>query len=116
MWSLLRGKRLAAFKFRRQVPIGDYIVDFLCFAQRLCVELDGPSHDGREEYDFERTRFLESKGYRVLRIPNDEVYKDAERVAGMIMKVLEGEMTVTWERREPSPGLSTDRPPLQGEE
>ncbi len=73
LWSLLRGRRLGGLKFRRQAPIGPFIVDFFCAAQKLILELDGASHADRGEYDLRRQAFLEKAGYRVLRVDNDDV-------------------------------------------
>ena len=69
LWLLLRGRQLDGWKFRRQTPIGEYIVDFYCPAARLVVELDGYSHgfDDQADRDERRQRWLESKGFRVLR-------------------------------------------------
>jgi adenine-specific DNA-methyltransferase len=78
LWALLRGKKMARFRFRRQQPIGPYIVDFFCPAAKLVVELDGGQHgeDARVAYDAARTRWLENRGYRVLRFSNAEFLKD----------------------------------------
>jgi very-short-patch-repair endonuclease len=89
LWSLLRGKQLAALRFRRQQPIGSYIVDFFCPSAKLIVELDGSQHgsDKAVVYDEDRSRFLESKGYRVLRFWNSEVMKDRDLVAEAIYRM-----------------------------
>jgi len=73
LWRELRGSRLNGTKFRRQVPIGRYVVDFLCVEHRLIVELDGPPHDDPRQraHDDARDRWLRENGYRVLRFPND---------------------------------------------
>jgi very-short-patch-repair endonuclease len=69
VWLYLRRRRLDGWKFRRQHPIGTYVVDFYCPAARLVVELDGDSHDGsKDEYEDRRQAWLESQGYRVLRL------------------------------------------------
>jgi very-short-patch-repair endonuclease len=73
---LLRGRRLAGFKFRRQVPVGRYVADFLCREANLIVELDGASHVEREEHDAIRTAKLERSGFRVLRFDNARVLTD----------------------------------------
>ena len=69
LWLKLKGRQLDGWKFRRQTPIGQYIVDFYCPAARLVVELDGASHDFEDQADDDdrRQAWLESKGYRVLR-------------------------------------------------
>jgi len=80
LWRLLRDRRLAVLKFRRQQPVGDYIVDFFCEAANLIVELDGRSHDDRAGYDLRRQQWLESHGLRIMRISNDDVLRDSEAV------------------------------------
>lgn len=88
LWSRLRDRRLAGLKFRRQVPVGPYIVDFLCAEARVIVEIDGGQHnlpDARAQ-DQERTRFLEAKGYKVLRFWNNEVLGNLEGVLTVILE------------------------------
>jgi len=89
LWSLLRSRQLNGLKFRRQYVIEPYIVDFCCVEKRLIVELDGGQHDGRRYQDTERTQFLESKGYRVIRFWNSEVLENLDGVMGIILKTLE---------------------------
>ena len=86
LWLALRNRSVAGLKFRRQFPMGSYVVDFICLESRLVVELDGESHEGRVEYDAQRTRYIESLGYRVFRVTNDEVLQDVESVALGIAK------------------------------
>jgi very-short-patch-repair endonuclease len=71
MWDRLRNRKLAGLKFRRQVPIGPYIADFLCKEAGLIVEFDGPNHD--EAYDQKRDSWLGAQGYRVLRFANNDL-------------------------------------------
>lgn len=73
LWILLRRGQLGV-KFRRQVPIGPYVADFACVDPRIVIEVDGDSHIGKDEEA--RTHFLESQGFRVLRIDNEEVARD----------------------------------------
>lgn len=80
----LRNRQLQGLKFRRQVPIGPFIVDFLCAEARLAIELDGDSHARKQRYDQRRTLFLKNHGYRVLRFPNDKLYEDLEGVLAQI--------------------------------
>jgi very-short-patch-repair endonuclease len=68
-WRLLRDHRLEGLKFRRQVPIGRYVADFLCVRHRLIVEADGPWHEN-SAHDIERDAWLRGQGFRVLRFPN----------------------------------------------
>jgi very-short-patch-repair endonuclease len=80
LWRLLRDRRLANLKFRRQQPIGNYIADFFCESANLIVELDGVSHDGRAGYDRSRQGWFESRGLHVMRLSNDDVTRDPEAV------------------------------------
>jgi very-short-patch-repair endonuclease len=75
LWRELRAERFKARKFRRQVPVGKYVADFLCYDARLIVELDGEPHLGRARRgrDAERDRWLAAEGFRVIRITNDEM-------------------------------------------
>ena len=89
LWYALRAKRFGGAKFRRQVVIGRYIVDFACRIPRmLIIEVDGDTHAFQEAYDRERTRFLESRGYRVLRFTNRDVETNLEGVLTMIAEAL----------------------------
>ena len=72
LWQQLRAKRFEHYKFRRQVPIGPYIVDFVCFEKRLIIELDGSQHEG-SSYDVKRDAWLRSQDFRVLRFWNNAV-------------------------------------------
>jgi very-short-patch-repair endonuclease len=80
LWGILRKNQLDGIHFRRQHPIGPYIVDFCALRQRMIIELDGSPHTDQNEYDHERTHYLRSKGYRVLRFWNDEVMNDIDAV------------------------------------
>ena len=71
MWSRLRNRQIDGYKFRRQVPVGPYFVDFLCVSERLVIEVDGPLHE--EESDQLKTDWLVAHGYRVVRIPVNDV-------------------------------------------
>jgi adenine-specific DNA-methyltransferase len=75
LWLALRNRRFQGCKFRRQQPIGPYIVDFVCFESRLVVELDGSQHSSDEAvaYDQARTRHLEGDGFQVMRFFNHEL-------------------------------------------
>ena len=89
MWEMLRGKNLDA-KFRRQHIIGDYIVDFVCLDKQLVVELDGGYHNDPEQqkFDRERTGFLQSKGFSVLRFTNEEVIGNSDETLTIIRNAL----------------------------
>jgi len=86
LWGLLRSRRLQGVKFRRQVPVGPYVVDFLCLERRLVVEADGPLHD--RERDSTRDAWLAAQGFQVLRVPNLQVMEDTETVVEQIRQAL----------------------------
>ena len=67
LWKLLRDRRLGGFKFRRQHPIGSYVVDFACAGGKLVIELDGETHLRRAQADAERSAYLEAEGWLVMR-------------------------------------------------
>lgn len=79
LWKFLRRKGLG-YKFRRQHSINSYIVDFCCPEKKIIIELDGSHHSKNKEYDFERTRYLTTLGYVVLRFWNNEVNVNIEKV------------------------------------
>jgi very-short-patch-repair endonuclease len=87
LWQLVRAHRFAGFKFKRQVPIDFYIADFVCFAQRLIVELEGGEHAGSTS-DERRDAYLEQQGFRVLRIWNADLFENEEGVAELILSAL----------------------------
>lgn len=86
LWMAVRNRQINQLKFRRQVPLGRYIVDFVCFENKLIIELDGGQHADAEEYDTERTRWLESQGFAVVRFWNNEVMSNIE---GVLMRIVE---------------------------
>ncbi len=88
LWDLVRNRRLGGFKFLRQVSIDRYFADFVCRSARLIVELDGPVHQGREDYDDRRTQTLELFGYTVLRFRNERVLADPGGTADDILIAL----------------------------
>jgi very-short-patch-repair endonuclease len=86
LWSWLRNRRFEGLKFRRQVPIGPYILDFYCAELKLAIELDGKHHQTFDmvDYDGERSRRLLERGIYVLRIANEIVIDDPQTVGEMI--------------------------------
>jgi adenine-specific DNA-methyltransferase len=88
MWQLLRRRELKGYKFRRQHPLGPYIVDFVCVDQRLIVELDGGQHAEQAQYDSRRSAELEAAGYRVIRFWDSDVLKQTESVVEQIFVAL----------------------------
>jgi adenine-specific DNA-methyltransferase len=103
-WNRVRDRRLSGYKFRRQHPIGPFVVDFVCLDRRLIIELDGGQHALDVEEDRKRSLFLESQGYTILRLWNNEVFENMEGVLQTVLSVL-NEVT-------PSPRPS---PPKSGE-
>ncbi|MDH4561423.1 endonuclease domain-containing protein [Pseudomonas sp. BN411] len=88
LWYYLRGHRFFGLKFKRQKPMGHYIVDFICLEQRLVIELDGGQHQEQADRDGERDRWLSEQGYRVLRFWNHEVLRDTDAVLEAIGRAL----------------------------
>jgi len=88
LWQMLRSRQTEGYRFRRQVPIGGFIADFVCHEARLIVEIDGGQHDPSSEAEASRTRFLEAEGYRVLRFWNNEVLDNPEGVRAAIAENL----------------------------
>ena len=97
LWKYLRAKRMDGIKFRRQQPLGNYIVDFVCFERKIIIELDGGQHaqTGQREKDKERDRWLEKQGYYILRFWDNEVLNNTREV-----------MDVIWERCRKHPPLN----------
>ena len=91
LWWALRGRSLGNFKFRRQVPIGSYIVDFCCMSRKLIVEVDGQHHLETGEYDIARENVLRSKGFEVLRFSAIEVTRDRSGVVDQILQALDAD-------------------------
>ncbi len=96
LWRELRGRRFAGLKFRRQKPLGRYIVDFVCLERGLIVELDGGQHAEQVVYDRQRDAWLNSQGFVVLRFWNHDVLQQTDTVLERIRLWLE-------EQERPSP-------------
>lgn len=90
LWAYLRGNKLNGVSFRRQHAIGEYITDFVSIKKKLVIELDGGHHlePQEKEYDAERTQYLESVGYKVIRFWNSQVEMDVEGVVRAIENVI----------------------------
>ena len=86
LWQALRDRRLMRLKFRRQMPVGRFIADFICLEARLIVEVDGSQHGGSLR-DGERDRELSRRGFRVLRFWNDDVLRELDSVCDTIIAV-----------------------------
>jgi very-short-patch-repair endonuclease len=88
LWSRLRGRRLAGYKFKRQYPLAGYVVDFIALESKLIIEVDGGQHATRTEADLRRTENLERFGYRVVRFWNHDVLANIEGVLEAIHQEL----------------------------
>jgi len=91
LWSRLRHQLCGGLNFRRQQPLGEYVVDYFCPSAHLVVELDGMSHEGRSGEDRKREEALRVLGMRVIRFTNDEVLKDLDGVVARIKEVADRE-------------------------
>ena len=90
LWRQLRFWQIDGYKFRRQQPLGHYIVDFVCLEKRLVVEVDGGQHAEQQmKYDSERDAWLAAQGFSVLRFWNDEVLKNIDGVKEIILNKLQ---------------------------
>src|SRR4051794_24289196 len=91
LWRLLRADQLRGYRFRRQAAIGPFVADFVCFARKLIVELDGPQHEEEQakRHDADREHWLASQGFRTLRFRNHILDEDPRAVADHILKVLD---------------------------
>ena len=100
LWHRVREKQIEGFRFRRQRPIGTFIVDFVCLETKLIVELDGGQHADAVPADATRTAFLESLGYRVIRFWNNEVL---DNMAGVLERIRE--LLLQPSQSNPTPAL-----------
>jgi very-short-patch-repair endonuclease len=102
LWQILRAKRLAGYKFKRQLAIDDYIADFVCVQRRLIVEADGRQHC-ESEYDAVRDAYLKAHGFRVLRFWNDDIFDNEEGVLTSILNALQAPLPARLRRASPPP-------------
>jgi very-short-patch-repair endonuclease len=86
LWNELGNRKLRGFKFRRQFPLGGYVVDFVCVDRALAIEVDGGQHSEATRYEQQRREWLELHGWRVLRFWNNDVH---DNLAGVLERVLE---------------------------
>ena len=120
LWSALSNRKLANVRFNRQVVIKPYICDFVARSSKLVIELDGGQHGDAISYDAARTKFLEARGYRVLRFWNNDVMENIEGVVREIEEALQstppagagGEEARSAEGEGLSSSDSTGPPPL----
>lgn len=85
LWQALRNKQLGGLKFKRQVPVDGYLVDFVCFEARLIVEVDGSQH-AESARDETRDRHFAAQGFRTLRVWNDEVLNNLDGICLTILR------------------------------
>jgi very-short-patch-repair endonuclease len=90
LWQKIRFWQVDGFKFRRQQPLGQYIVDFVCLEKRLVIEIDGGQHAEDANYDSNRDAWLREQGFIVLRFWNNDVLKNTDGVMGVIVEKLKG--------------------------
>ena len=109
LWHYLCNKQLDGYNFRRQQPIGPYVVDFACMSRKLVIELDGGQHAEQHNYDKKREDYLRGKGYRILRFWNDEVFQNCMDVLEAVYQALVGPPP-----HQPSPDGSASATPPQG--
>ena len=107
LWSRLRNRQLSDLKFRRQVPRGKFIADFLCDESMLILEIDGSQHDVSPNKDEMRTAYLQSLGYLVMRFRNYDVLQNTDRVLDHICAVAD--------KRKKAPSSALRAPSPQGE-
>ena len=109
LWQILRAKRLAGYKFKRQLPIDHYIVDFVCPQRRLIIEADGGQH-AENVADQRRDSYLKAQGFRVLRYWNNDIFNNEEGVLTSILDALEAPLPARLQRAVPPPlkGGGTD--------
>ena len=88
LWQQLRNRELLGWKFRRQRPIGRYIVDFVCIEKKIIIELDGSQHAENQTADSKRSEYLKEKGYQILRFWNNDVLVSGEAVLNKILSNL----------------------------
>lgn len=107
LWMLLRNRRIAGAKFRRQHPLGRYILDFYCIEKRLCIELDGGQHNETLDYDQHRDAWLRLQGIHILRFWNNQMLMETEAVLEVIYQtIIPVEIAASL---TPSPSLASGR-------
>lgn len=109
LWYFLRAKRFMGLKFKRQKPIGRYIVDFVCLECGAVVEVDGGQHNHRIAYDRRRDHWLESQGLMVLRFWNNDVLENTEAVLDRIAEAVQGRMSFATDPLSPNPSPMNGR-------
>ena len=88
LWARLRGRQIEGVKFRRQQPIGPYVVDFVSFEKKLIIELDGGQHKNQKDDDEKRGTWFEQRGFRVFRFWNSDIFENLEGVLKTVRKMV----------------------------
>lgn len=101
LWNIIKNRQFFGYRFRRQFPIGEYIVDFVCREMKIIIEIDGGQHNEAQniEYDNKRTVFLENLGYKVVRFWNNEIDNNLSGVYDKLMVIFNISITPS----QPSP-------------
>ena len=118
LWSIIKNRQFFEYRFRRQFPIGQYIVDFICREKKIIIEIDGGQHNEQQniKYDNKRTEYLNSEGYKVVRFWNNEIDNNIEGVYERL-KLVFGVYNVTPSQPSPSgEGVQESTPilPIRG--
>ena len=111
-WKEFLSHRPIGYKFIRQKPVGNYVLDFYCSKLLLCIEIDGEIHEINSEYDNQRDEYLNACGITVVRIKNDEVLNSFERVKGKILKIINNPPPDLPPVKGDKRGLKSTNPPL----
>ncbi|MDD5217091.1 MAG: DUF559 domain-containing protein [Candidatus Omnitrophica bacterium] len=114
LWRHLRMNQIDGCKFRRQSPIGKYVVDFVCFPKKLIIELDGGQHNAEKQNDRVRDAWLKGQGFQVLRFWNHDVMRNCEGILQEIVKQLSG--PPPWSSPARGGGKRVMNNPARGEE
>lgn len=114
LWLLLKSRNFYNYKFRRQVLIDNYIVDFCCFEKRLIIELDGGHHRKTKTQDFERDHYLKQQGFKVLRFWNSEITNNINTVKEQIRSSLLTPSSVRSGDRTSSPARGEEKRNING--
>ena len=114
LWRCLRRRQMSGFKFRRQHPFGDYIIDFVCLEAMLAIEADGSQHDMQQSKDSVRTEYLKRARFRVLRFWNSEVMSDIDSIAQVIWRELQMVGPATIPAFSTHPHLNPPPAPVRG--
>ncbi len=105
LWRHLRNRRFGGWKFKRQYPVGHFIVDFICLEKNVVIEVDGGQHAESEKQDSERSAYLHKMGYRVFRFWNNQVLQETESVLETIFGIMsEGKPNSPSPQPSPPPG------------